>query len=324
MKYRRLGFSSLLVSEISIGCSGYWGNKQFNQQEALNIIYEAFDRGVNFFDTGRNYSNFNAEPRLGLALSQILSSHDRSKLVISSKAGSLKGSSLQVRLGVDQDFSPQSIENSCYQSIKSLGCGYLDIFQLHGPSIDSFTPDLLIRLGRMKELGMYNYLGVNTHDLKVMEYIASNPGVCDMVLVDYNCLQIDREPIIENLYHSGCGIVAGTILAQGHLVSKKIGSIRSGSFLWYLARSYLKPSSRYLATSAPKLRKLLQSVKYASPAQAAFAFTLANPLISSCVFGTTRLVNLLDVLDSVDVCLDESLHTQIRSLYMEHAANILG
>ena len=87
MKYRQLGNTGLRVSEISLGCSGFWGNSYFSEKKASAIIYAAFDWGVNFFDTGHNYSCFHAEPRLGRIVKEILSINDRSRLIISSKAG---------------------------------------------------------------------------------------------------------------------------------------------------------------------------------------------------------------------------------------------
>lgn len=317
MKYRKLGLTNLLVSEISLGCSGYWGNRQFEEGKAIAIVREAYDRGVNFFDTGSNYSNFNAEPRLGLAIREILSHHDRSSLVISSKAGSLRGSAFQLAANrlPSQDFSPEAIENSCRRSIAKLGCGYLDILQLHGATKQDLTPRLLERLSKMRDQGLYRYLGINTHDSRVMQYIASTPLLCDMVLIDYNLLQLDREPLIQQLAQANVGVVAGTVLAQGHLVSTKIGSIRSGSFFWYLARTWLKPSSRRLARSSASMRTILRSIPGMTASQAAFSYILANPLVSSCVFGTTKHANLQDVLEAVDLQLDDVDKVAIRDAF---------
>ncbi len=49
--------------------------------------------------------------------------------------------------------------------------------------------------------------------------------------------------------------------------------------------------------------------------QAAFAYILANSQVSSCVFGTTRLSNLQDVLGVVDLQLDEESRTAIRDAF---------
>jgi aryl-alcohol dehydrogenase-like predicted oxidoreductase len=291
MKYRKLGNTDLYVSEISIGCSGYWGNINYSEKYAAQIINISFDKGVNFFDTGHNYSNFNAEPRLGRVVKEILANNDRSKIIISTKGGSIIGAApiFSLRRGKTQDFSPNAIEASCYESIKNLNCGYLDVFQLHGISKEQINDGLLERLYSMKKNGMYRYLGINTHSKSELEFVSRHSEIFSMVLLDYNAIQLDREPLIDDLNLSGVGVVAGTVLAKGHLVKGKIGSLKNGSFFWYLARSLLKPTSRRLADASKGMRDALSSVTNMSPAQAAFSYILANKKISSCVFGTTNI-----------------------------------
>lgn len=326
MKYRKLGRTELNVSEIAVGCSAYWGNKMFSEKKAAAIIHEAFDRGVNFFDTGHNYSNFNAEPRLGRILREILSRNDRSSIVVSTKGGSVIGVSpvLSLRRGETKDFSPDAIERSCTESIKNLNCGYLDIFQLHGITKSQVSEPLIERLVKMKQRGMFRYLGVNTHREADMLFIAEHPEIFDMALIDYNILQLDREPVIDKLHEAGIGIVAGTVLAQGHLVRGTIGSINTGAFFWYLARSMLRPSSRRLAQNSREMREVLASVTEMSPAQAAFSYILDNKKVASCVFGTTSVPNLIEVIEAVDRKLDESSKLKIQKAYERLTHRISG
>jgi len=317
MKYRELGNTKLRVSEISLGCSGFWGNRYFSEKKAAKIIFEAFDRGVNFFDTGHNYSNFNAEPRLGRIVEEILSNNDRSRLIISTKAGIIIPSTPIIRIQKRNlvDYSPDSIENSCNNSIRNLKCKYIDIFQLHGISEYQITQKLIDRLLVMKEKGMFRFLGVNTHEKSVMEYISSKPEIFDMVLLDYNVLQLDRDLIIDKLYNSGIGVVAGTVLAQGHLVKGKIGFPRSTADYWYLARAILKKSGRILYRNSKEMQEALSSLKDISPAQAAFAYILGNSAISSCVFGTTNLSNMHEIIDSSQIELKEDHKTLIKKTF---------
>lgn len=326
MNYRKLGRTDLKVSEIAVGCSAYWGNKMFPEKKAAAIIHEAFERGVNFFDTGHNYSNFNAEPRLGRILQEILKNNDRSRIIISTKGGSVIGRSpvLSLRRGETKDFSPDAIERSCQESLENLQCGYLDIFQLHGITQSQMSEPLIERLSKMKQRGMFKYLGVNTHKEADMLFIAKHPEIFDMALIDYNVLQLDREPVIDKLHEAGIGIVAGTVLAQGHLVRGAIGSINTGAFFWYLARTLLRPSSRRLAKNSREMRDVLASVTEMSPAQAAFSYILDNEKVASCVFGTTSVPNLIEVIETVDRKLDASSKLKIREAYESLAYKISG
>jgi aryl-alcohol dehydrogenase-like predicted oxidoreductase len=300
MLYRQLGKTGLQVSEISLGCAGFWGSRRFPEATAEAIVLEAFERGINLFDTGHNYSNFNAEPRLGRILRQILSRHPRSRLVVSSKAGTLvpAGSLLPTRWRRQKDFSPDYIEQSCAESIRNLQCGYLDIFQLHDIDVTAITPRLLERLQRMRQQGMYRHLGIYTHQVADARFLAALPDLVEVVLTDFNLLQLAREPFIDALARAGIGVLAGTVLAQGHLLQDRVGSLRSRADAWYLARALLQPNARRLARTAATMRAALAGVREMSAAQAAFARVLHNPAIASCVFGTTRLEHLREVVDA--------------------------
>ena len=317
MKYRRLGKTDLKVSEISLGCSGFWGNRYFSEKKAAAVIFAAFERGVNFFDTGHNYSAYNAEPRLGRIIKEILIKHDRSNLIISTKAGTIFPSTpiIFAHRGKSSDFSPEYIERTCLKSIKNLNCKYLDVFQLHGIKKSQITESLIERLLIMKKKGIFRYLGINTHNEDVMEFVSNKPELFDMVLLDYNVLQLDRELIISKLYDAGIGIVAGTVLAQGHLVHGKIGSIRTTADIWYLARALFKSTGRVLSRNSKEMRKTLSMLNGMSAAQAAFAYILGNLKISSCVFGTTNLSNLHEIIDTTDLELNENNMIKIQNTY---------
>ena len=54
------------------------------------------------------------------------------------------------------------------------------------------------------------------------------------------------------------------------------------------------------------MRQTLSMLNEMTAAQAAFAYVLGNVKISSCVFGTTNLSNLHEIIDSSDLVLRES------------------
>jgi aryl-alcohol dehydrogenase-like predicted oxidoreductase len=320
MRYRALGRSGLQVSVISLGCSGYWGQAAFPETQAEAVVREAFDRGVNFFDTGHHYCSFNAEPRLGRILRPLIASGHRERLVISSKAsdgGATQRSPWQrlTRTRAPRNYLPDYVEQTCIASIRNLGCDYLDVFQLHGAVEADITPALLDRLTDMKRRGLFRCLGVNTHRDAFNRFVATRSDLFGMSLIDYNVLQLDRDPLIETLHQAGVGVVAGTVLAQAHLVPGKIGRVRSLSDLWYLARARLKPESRQLAEVAAAMRDVLGRAQGLSAAQAAFAYVLDNPGVASCVFGTTRVPNLIEIVDSVDKQISSTDRAAIRRVF---------
>jgi len=88
------------------------------------------------------------------------------------------------------------------------------------------------------------------------------------------------------------------------LINGKIGKIKSLADLWYLARAILKPTSRILYKNSFEMKKTLSMLSGMTAAQGAFVYILCNKEISSCVFGTTSLTNLNEILETADLELD--------------------
>ena len=80
MHYRRLGHSGLKVSEISLGAWITFGS-QIDEKSAIELIHEAYNLGVNFFDNADIYASGEAEIVMGKAVKDL----PREALVISSK-----------------------------------------------------------------------------------------------------------------------------------------------------------------------------------------------------------------------------------------------
>ncbi len=93
----------------------------------------------------------------------------------------------------------------------------------------------------------------------------------------------------------GIGVLAGTVLAQGHLLPARprLPRLADG---WYLARAWLKPSSRQLMRSARQMRRAVAAIRSQRPAQTAFAYALGHPGVASGILGTTRTRSLDEVL----------------------------
>ena len=80
MHYRRLGRSGLKLSEIALGAWVTFGD-QISEKTASQLIHNAYDEGVNFFDNADVYANGRAETVMGAAIKDL----PREALVISSK-----------------------------------------------------------------------------------------------------------------------------------------------------------------------------------------------------------------------------------------------
>lgn len=123
MEYVTLKNSDLKVSRICMGgcpMGGYgWGNVQEN--ELVDAVHAALDRGITFFDTADTYGLGQSEITLGKALGI-----HRKNVVVASKFGVRVGNGKTV-----YDNSPEWIREALHGSLERLGTDYIDLYQIH-------------------------------------------------------------------------------------------------------------------------------------------------------------------------------------------------
>lgn len=297
MLYRPLGKTGLTVSEIGFGCASWWGQKAFDEGQAVALVHAALDRGVTFLDTGASYSRGNAEPRLGRALR----GRDVSDLVIATKAGTRHDGRRIVR-----DMSPAVIEASVQRSLANLGLEQLPLMQLHGPAIADLTDQLLATLEGLKARGLVRALGVNSFDPAVIDHVAGLPQF-DVVMVDYNVLRPERGPLIARVAAAGKGVLAGMPLAMGH-TGGQVLKLRAPRDLWYALRALKNHRGDVLVG---RRFSFLHDQPDISGPQAALAYVLANPDVACAVTGTTRQAHLMENLEASGRLLPPGLADQI-------------
>jgi aryl-alcohol dehydrogenase-like predicted oxidoreductase len=93
IEYRRLGNSGLKVSVPILGAMGYgekvWQPWCIDEDAALPILKEAFDLGINTWDTANTYSNGGSEIIIGKAIRKY--NIPREKLVLMTKCWGATG-----------------------------------------------------------------------------------------------------------------------------------------------------------------------------------------------------------------------------------------
>ena len=71
MKYRKLGNTGLIVSEVALGTMQFGGKMNMGnlgQEDTTRMVKLALDRGINFIDTADVYSLGESETLVGNAL----------------------------------------------------------------------------------------------------------------------------------------------------------------------------------------------------------------------------------------------------------------
>lgn len=298
MQHRPLGTTGLIVSEIGLGCASWWGQKAFDERQALALVHAALDHGVTFFDTGAAYSGGEAEPRLGRALK----GRNLDGVVVATKAGTFHDGRRVAR-----DFSPAAIEASVERSLRNLGLDALPLLQLHGPAVAELDDEMLAMLEGLKRRGLVRALGVNSFDPGLIDHVIGLP-VFDVVMVDYNVLRPERAALIAKAAGRGKGVLAGMALAMGH-ANRRVLRLRAPRDVWYALRAL----KNHRADVVRGVRfGFLGEVPGMTASQAALAYVLANPNVSCAVVGTTRMSHLMENLAASGMSLPGEVIDQIK------------
>jgi aryl-alcohol dehydrogenase-like predicted oxidoreductase len=145
MKYRRLGDTEIDVSEVGFGVwtvsTGWWG--EVDDEKSVRLLRQAYERGINYFDTADTYGSGRGETLLADAFGGM-----RDEVVISTKIGYDFYSHTQRRGQQErpQDWSEDFIRFALEQSLNRLGTDYVDFLQLHNTKMDAIENDALFGL----------------------------------------------------------------------------------------------------------------------------------------------------------------------------------
>lgn len=299
MRYRSLGKTGLNVSELGFGCASWWGKAAFDEGTALALVHAAINFGVTLFDTGSSYSAGEAEPRLGRALK----GRNTESLILATKAGTWHAGGGRIA----RDMSSQAIVRSAERSLQNLGVEALGLLQLHGPSIHELDV-LLETLVKLKARGLTRAVGLNSFDPAVIQHAVGLAEI-DVVMIDYNVLRHDREPLIERAAAAGKGVLAGMPLAMGNTQSL-LSRIKAPRDVWYAARALTRHRGDVVRGSRFRFLHTLPDV---TGAQAALSYVLANPHVSAAVFGATRMTHLRENVGATGVTLSDDVRRRIHA-----------
>jgi aryl-alcohol dehydrogenase-like predicted oxidoreductase len=150
MLYRELGSTGEQVSVIGLGGS-HLGQPQVMEEDAIRLIHEGLERGINFFDNSWDYNEGRSEERVGKALSQ---SGYREKAFVMTKID-----------GRTKEVATNQIDDS----LKRLKVEHIDLLQ-HHEVIRFDDPDRIFNEGgameavvAAKTAGKIRFIGFTGH-----------------------------------------------------------------------------------------------------------------------------------------------------------------
>jgi aryl-alcohol dehydrogenase-like predicted oxidoreductase len=280
MNLRPLGNTGLHVSEIGFGAWGIGGNVggsvaygPTDDEASVAALRRAVDRGVNFFDTAAFYGYGHSEQLLGHTLSAV-----RDQVVFATKAGFVDAAGRQ-------DFSPHHLRESLEGSLRRLRTEWVDLYQLHSPSIAELeaderivaTMEALVREGKTRTWGIS----------------VRNPDDGRQALARWTvpCLQVNLNLLDQRAADSGLldlcaarrvGVIARTPLCFGFLT----GRYEDIQFDFDDHRRNWPPEQvRRWGESWRLFAERLTEHRTQTPAQLALRFCLSYPSVSTAIPG---------------------------------------
>ncbi len=245
------------------------------EDQAVNtkLLHKALDKGITLFDTTDLYQQGQNETSVGKAFKGM-----RKQVILATKVGN------QLRPdGSGWDWNPTKayILEAVEKSLERLQTDYIDLYQLHGGTIDDPIDEVIEAFETLKQQGKIRAYGISSIRPNVIREYVKRANISS-VMMQYSLL--DRRPeegCLELLHAHGIGVLARGGYAQGLLLGKT-------------PKPYLSHTEQEVATAASIVRQVAGEKR--TMAEVAARFVLHHPAVTSAVLGIRTEAQLQDAL----------------------------
>lgn len=279
MNYRCLGATGLTVSEIGFGTWGIGGTAggsvaygATDDAQSRRALRRALDLGITFYDTSDFYGFGHSEDLLGEIFSAV-----RDRVVIATKGGLLDAAGTV-------DVSPGHLRRALEGSLRRLRTDYVDLYQLHSPSLDAVHDDTIAALEAFVAEGKARAFGISVR--------APDDGIAAVQQHGFKSVQVNfnlaDQRVVENGFFGLCerqdvGVIVRTPLCFGFLTGQYAPE---GAFEAHDHRARWSVEQREKwARAGEMLPAAVGAGTQATPAQTALRFCLSYPCVSTAIPG---------------------------------------
>jgi aryl-alcohol dehydrogenase-like predicted oxidoreductase len=318
MKFRQLGKTGVLVSELCLGAmtfggKGYWeAIGKLPEDEVTLLVKTSIEKGINFFDTANAYSEGLSEILLGKALKNIGIS--RQTVVIATKVR------LRMGAGANQvGLSRLHISDSVDESLQRLNLSHIDLLYIHG--VDPITPleETMRGLEDVVRAGKVRYIGVSNHPAWMVmkaNSIADKMGWTKFAVSQnfYSIASRDIErEIVPMAMSEGIGIMPWSPLAGGFLSGK---FNRNTSIAGDSRRDVFDfpPINKTKAYDIIDVMAKIGNTHNTSVARVALAWLLTKPAVTSIIIGAKNIDQLIDNIECTSLQLTNEEMAELETI----------
>ncbi|OGY66060.1 MAG: hypothetical protein A3A04_00645 [Candidatus Harrisonbacteria bacterium RIFCSPLOWO2_01_FULL_40_28] len=304
IKISEIGFGTWGIGGLSRGGATSYGKTDDN--ESKRALQCAYDSGINFYDTSNIYGDGHSEELLGEVFK-----NRRDRIVIATKVGFVEHLK-------PQDFSINSMTESLDGSLRRLRTDYVDICQLHSPSLDQISLGVISEfVNKLKSQGKIRMFGISVKSPKDCRSAVLNFGAeilqVNFNMIDQRALDFD---IFEFVNKLNIGLVLRTPLCFGFLSGKclnaEFGSDDHRSRWPKEQLDKWREAPNFFIEIAKKMRLTLS--------QLAFRFCLDQVGTTTVIPG---MITVEEVMENASVSnthpLGPIILSEIRNIYLNHS-----
>jgi len=272
MKKRQIGNSELWVSEIGLGCMSL-GTDEW---KAMSIIDEAIELGINYLDTADLYDRGVNEELVGKAIQQ-----KRHDIILATKVGNRFDDGKD---GWYWDPSKAYIKEAVKESLRRLRTDYIDLYQLHGGTIEDHIDETIEAFEELKQEGVIRYYGISSIRPNVIKQYLQKSSIIS-IMMQHSLLDRRPEEWFSLIQEHQVSVIARGPLAKGLLTGRPLNhasdKIKNDGYLHY---SYFE-----LVDTLEKVDRVSSSH---SRTELALQYCLAHDVISAVIPGASRIEQL--------------------------------
>ena len=282
MKYRQLGSSDLMVSEISLGSWLTYGIG-VERDNAIACVDRAFDLGITFIDTANVYGRGAAEEVLGEALAN----RPRDSYILATK---LMGPMSET----DKGLSRAQVFKQIDASLVRLRTDYVDLYQCHRYDPDTPLEETMQALTEIVQAGKVRYIGFSEWSPDQIAAALAMPDVEKFVSSQPQYSLLWRRPeakVIPLCAANGISQIVWSPLAQGVLTGKYLpgqplpeDSRAASDSMGSAIQRWMEPA---ILDQVQQLRPIAAEAG-CTLAQFALAWVLREPNVASAIVGASR------------------------------------
>ena len=325
MNYVNLGRTGIKVSRICLGCMTYgtpkWRPWVLDENQSRPFFRQAWEAGINFFDTADMYSDGASEEVLGRALRDL--AIPRERVVVATKVYQPMGPTPNER-----GLSAKHIRHAIDASLKRLQLDYVDLYQIH--RFDPSTPveETLAALDAGIKAGKVLHVGASSMfawQLAKMLHASDRLGLAKFVTMQnhYNLVYREEEREVNPLCRDeGLGLLPWSPLARGFLAGNRTakgeGDTSRAKTDDFAHKLYYQESDFAVVDRVAEVA----ANRGVPNAQVALAWVLAQPGVTAPIVGASKPHHLDDALAAAELKLDADEVRALEEPYRPHA--VLG